>query len=134
MSEEEIGSEIVDSAMDVHTLLGPGLLESIYERCLEYELVRRKLAVRKQVPMPVHYRDVVFESGCRIDLLVEDRVLIELKAVEKIVPVHKAQLLSYLRLGNYRLGYLLNFHTVYMRDGIRRVLNGMQGRYQSTTS
>jgi GxxExxY protein len=129
MSEEEIGSQIIDAAMEVHTALGPGLLESIYERCLEYELVRRKLSTRTQVSMPVRYRDVVLEAGCRIDLLVENAVLIELKAVEKLLPVHTAQLLSYLKLGNYRLGFLLNFNTVHMRQGIRRILNGMEGRY-----
>src|SRR5262245_36243125 len=119
--------------MDVHIGLGPGLLESAYERCLEYELARRKLSVKTQVPMPVRCLSFAFDVGYRIDLLVEDCVLIELKAVEKLAPVHMAQVLSYLKLGNYRLGYLLNFNTAYMRDGIKRILNGLEGRYPPIT-
>ena len=130
MNEEEIGREIVDSAIKVHTALGPGLLETAYESCIEYELTLRKLSVKKQVPMPLHYREVVLDVGFRVDLLVEDRVLIELKTVQKLLPVHVAQLLSYLRLGNYKLGFLLNFNTLHMRDGIKRVVNGMERRYQ----
>jgi GxxExxY protein len=129
VNEEEIGREIVDSAIKVHTALGPGLLESAYESCLEYELSLRKVSVKKQVPMPLHYREAVLDVGFRVDLLVEDKVLIELKTVEKLLPVHVAQLSSYLRLGNRRLGFLLNFNTVHMRDGIKRVVNGMERRY-----
>jgi GxxExxY protein len=110
VDEEEIGREIVDSAMNVHIILGPGLLETAYEACLQYELEQRKLSVRKQVPMPLSYRGIVLDVGFRVDLMVDDRVLIELKAVEKLLPVHAAQLLSYLRLGNYGLGFLLNFN------------------------
>ncbi len=129
MDEEQIGREIVDSALNVHMVLGPGLLEAAYEACLQYELLQRKFAVRKQVPMPLSYRGVTLDVGFRVDLMVNDKVLIELKAVEKLLPVHAAQLLSYLRLGNYRLGFLLNFNTVRMRDGIKRVLNGLVGQY-----
>jgi GxxExxY protein len=110
-------------------VLGAGLLEAAYEACLQYELLQRKFAVRKQVPMPLSYRGVTLDVGFRVDLMVNDKVLIELKAVEKLLPVHAAQLLSYLRLGNYRLGFLLNFNTVRMRDGIKRVLNGLVGQY-----
>jgi GxxExxY protein len=129
VDEEQIGREIVDSALNVHMILGPGLLEAAYEACLQYELLQRKFAVRKQVPMPLSYRGVTLDVGFRVDLMVNDKVLIELKAVEKLLPVHAAQLLSYLRLGNYRLGFLLNFNTVRMRDGIKRVLNGLVGQY-----
>ena len=123
MDFEAIGREIVDSAIRVHTRLGPGMLESAYEACIEYELSRRSLAVRKQVPMPLRYEDMTLDIGYRLDLLIEDAVVIELKAVPQLLAVHTAQLLSYLRAGDYRLGFILNFNTVHMRDGIKRVVN-----------
>jgi len=118
-----IAREIVDSAIHVHTRLGPGMLESAYEACIEYELGRRSLAVRKQVPTPVRYDDLAIDIGYRLDLVVESAVVIELKSVKRLLPIHTAQLLSYLRAGDYRLGFLLNFNTVHMRDGIKRVVN-----------
>lgn len=124
MEQERIASEIVDTAIKVHTKLGPGLLEGAYEACVVYELTKRGLTVRSQVPMPVRYDDIVLDIGYRLDILVENEVVLELKAIEKFLPIHNAQLLSYLRLGNYRLGFLLNFNTVHMRDGIKRVING----------
>jgi GxxExxY protein len=124
MQEEDAAREVVDAAIKVHSALGPGLLESAYQTCLEYELLRRKLRIRKQVALPVHYADVVLDVGYRLDLVVEDRVVVELKAVDKIVPLHDAQLLSYLKLGGYRIGLLINFHTVHLRDGIKRLVNG----------
>jgi len=99
------------------------MLESAYEACIEYELGRRSLAVRKQVPMPVRYDDLAIDIGYRLDLVVESAVVIELKSVKRLLPIHTAQLLSYLRAGDYRLGFLLNFNTVHMRDGIKRVVN-----------
>jgi GxxExxY protein len=123
MDYELIAREIVDTAIRVHTRLGPGMLESAYEACIEYELGKRALAVKKQVPMPLHYDDLTIDVGFRLDLLVEDIVAIELKSVKMLLPVHKAQLLSYLRAGDYRLGFLLNFNTLHMRDGIKRVVN-----------
>ena len=123
MDCEAIAREIVDSAIRVHTQLGPGILESAYEACLEYELGRRSLAANKQVPMPLRYDDLAIDIGYRLDLVVQDSVVIELKSVKRLVPIHTAQLLSYLRAGDYRLGFLLNFNTMHMRDGIKRVVN-----------
>ena len=123
MDYELIAREIVDTAIRVHTRLGPGMLESAYEACVEYELNKRSFSVKKQVPMPLRYDDLSIDVGYRLDLLVEDAVAIELKSVQQLLPVHKAQLLSYLRVGDYRLGFLLNFHAMHMRDGIKRVVN-----------
>lgn len=115
---------IVDAAIAVHTALGPGLLESAYETCLLYELRKRGLAVEAQVPLPIVYHSVHLEIGYRIDLLVEDTIIVELKACESIAPVHRVQLLSYLRLSKKSLGLLLNFHVPLMKDGIVRMRNG----------
>jgi GxxExxY protein len=123
MDVETIAREIVDSAIRIHTRLGPGMLEGAYEACIEYELNKRSLAVKKQVPMPLRYDDLTLDVGYRLDLIVEDAVVIELKTVQQLLPIHKAQLLTYLRSGNYRLGFLLNFNTVHMRDGIKRIVN-----------
>jgi len=123
MDFEAIAREIVDSAIRVHTRLGPGMLESAYEACIEYELNQRSLGVKKQIPMPVRYDNLAIDIGYRLDLVVENAVVIELKSVKRLLPIHTAQLLSYLRVGNYRLGFLLNFNTVHMRDGIKRVVN-----------
>lgn len=123
MDFETIAREIVDSAIRVHTKIGPGMLESAYEACIEYELGKRSFAVKKQVPMPLHYDDLTLDMGFRLDLVVEDAVVVELKSVKQLLPIHTAQLLSYLRAGDYRLGFLLNFNTVHMRDGIKRVVN-----------
>ena len=123
MDVEPIAREIVDTAIRVHTRLGPGMLEGAYEACVEYELGKRSLRVRKQVPMPLHYDGLTLDIGYRLDLLVEDAVVVELKSVQQPLPIHTAQLLSYLRAGDYRIGFLLNFNTVHMRDGIKRVVN-----------
>jgi GxxExxY protein len=125
VTEEEIGHALIGAALKVHSAVGPGLLESAYEACLTHELERRELAVRRQVLIPVCYEDLTVDNGYRIDLLVGGRVVVELKAIETILPVHRAQLLSYLRLGRFRLGYLLNFHVAHMRDGIIRMANGI---------
>src|SRR5215469_14721353 len=110
MTENEIGDSIIASAQKVHTALGPGLLESVYETCLLYELQNQGLLVQQQVMIPLRYADFTIDNGYRVDLLVGDRVAVELKALDAILPVHRAQLLSYLRLGRYKLGYLLNFN------------------------
>jgi GxxExxY protein len=120
-----ITREVIDSAMAVHAEVGPGLLESAYETCLAHELMLRQLCVRRQVSFPVTYRGVVLDIGYRIDLLVEDEVIVELKSVEKIAAIHVAQLLTYLKLGKRRVGLILNFNTPHMRSGIRRVVNGL---------
>ena len=121
----EISGEIVDSAMKVHTALGPGLLESAYEACLKHELLKRGHNVASQVLLPLIYDGVPIDAGYRIDMLVEDAVVIELKAVEKIVPIHEAQLLTYLKLSGKKLGLLLNFNVLHMKDGIKRLVNNL---------
>ena len=125
MTENEIGTAIIASAMKVHAAVGAGLLESAYETCLLYELEKQGLAVQRQVLIPLRYEDLTIDNGYRVDLLVENRVVVELKALETILPVHRAQLLSYLRLGGFKLGYLLNFNVARMRDGIVRLVNGL---------
>ncbi|HXB20187.1 MAG TPA: GxxExxY protein [Candidatus Solibacter sp.] len=123
MELNEITSQIIAAAMKVHSELGPGLLESVYATCLRHELQKAGLRVQSQVSVPVLYEGMHLESGYRMDLLVEDKVIVELKCVEKILPISKAQLLTYLRLANKPLGLLLNFNVVHMRDGITRILN-----------
>ena len=123
MTEEKIGHTIIGAGIKVHSAVGPGLLESAYETCLLYELEKQKLPVKRQVLIPIRYEDLTVDNGYRIDLLVGERVVVELKAVEAILPVHRAQLLSYLRLGGFKLGYLLNFHVAHMRGGIVRIVN-----------
>jgi GxxExxY protein len=116
---------VVDAAIVVHSALGPGLLESAYEACLAHELRARGLRVVTQLPLPVTYRGAQIELGYRLDVLVDDAVLVEVKAAAKLLPIHEAQLLSYLRLGGYRLGLLINFHVPRLKDGIRRLVNGL---------
>ena len=123
MTEEEIGHAIIGAALKVHSAVGPGLLEGAYETCLAYELGKQDLPARRQVLIPIRYDELTIDNGYRIDLLVRDRVVVELKAVETILPVHRAQLLSYLRLGGFKLGYMLNFHVAHMRDGVIRIVN-----------
>jgi GxxExxY protein len=125
MREEEIGRAIIGAAMKVHSVVGPGLLESAYEACLRHELERRKIAVRSQVMVPIRYEELLIDNGYRIDLLVGELVVVELKSVAAILPVHRGQLLSYLRLGGFKLGLLLNFNVAHMREGIVRVVNGL---------
>jgi GxxExxY protein len=119
---DRIAKEIVDSAYAVHVALGPGLLESLYEECLAVELEARSFKVRRQVAIPVVYRTVRVDAGYRMDMLVNDLVVVEVKAVEKLIPLHEAQLLTYLKLSRYQLGLLVNFNVPRVRDGIRRVV------------
>ncbi len=125
MSENEIGEMLLGCAIRVHSALGPGLLESAYEACLLFELDKAGLKTTRQVPVPLRYNEVELDVGYRIDLLVEEIVIVEVKAVEQLLPIHTAQLLSYLRLSGRKLGYLLNFNTVQMRKGIKRVVNNL---------
>ena len=118
----EVSGQIVDAALRVHPTLGPGLLENVYELCLEHELKKRGLAVARQVSLPVVYDGVELDAGLRLDLLVEDCVIVELKTVESLLPIHKAQVLTYLRLTGHRLGLLINFKVEVMRHGIKRII------------
>ncbi len=119
----EITEAIIGGAIDVHRVLGPGLLESAYEECLCYELSQKGLGFLRQVALPVVYKDVKLDCGYRMDIVVEGIVVVELKAVTKIIPVHEAQLLSYLRLANLPLGLLLNFHEPLLKNGLKRMRN-----------
>jgi len=118
--QDRIAREIVDSAFAVHSTLGPGLLESVYEQCLAAELTARNVPVARQLPVPLHYREQQIEAGFRIDLLVGGAVIVEVKATEKLLPVHEAQLLTYLKLSGHRLGFLINFNVALIKDGIKR--------------
>jgi GxxExxY protein len=120
---QSTAQQIVDAAIKVHIALGPGLLESVYETCLEHELGLRSLAVDRQVGVPISYEGIRLEGGLRLDLLINKCVVVEIKAVEAIHPVHSAQLLSYLKLSEHRLGLLINFNVPLLKEGIRRIAN-----------
>ena len=126
LSENEIAREIVDAAFHIHKALGPGLLETVYEVVLARELEKRGMNVVRQQPVPIVYGDLKFDEGFRADLIVEDKVIVELKSVEQISPVHKKQLLTYLRLADNRLGLLINFGSAVIKDGISRIVNGLE--------
>lgn len=121
-SDNELTGTIVDAAFRVHSALGPGLLESVYEECLAWEFQCRALRARRQVPVPLVYRDVKVDAAFRLDLEVEGRVVVEVKAVERLLPLHEAQLLTYLKLTGLSLGLLMNFNVPMMKDGIRRLV------------
>lgn len=125
MTENEIGKIIVDCAYQVHKELGPGLLESTYEACLLYELKKAGLKAESQKALPVVYKDIKLDIGYRIDILVESKVIVENKAVEALNDVHMAQIITYLKLSDNRLGYLINFNVRYFKEGIRRVVNNL---------
>ena len=124
----QISREVIGAALTVHTALGPGLLESAYEACLLHELRKRGMHSESQVPLPVVYDGLRLDLGYRIDLLVEDLVVVELKACDAIHPVHEAQVLSYLKLSGKSLGLIINFHTLHLKDGIKRFVNGQGWR------
>ena len=124
MTENEISSKIIGIAIDIHILLGPGLLESAYKECLYYKTAKSGLFVEKEKPMPLVFEEVKLECGYRIDLLVEKKLVIEIKSVDAINEVHLAQTLTYMKLGNYKLGLLINFNVARLKDGIKRVING----------
>ena len=121
----ERSGAVVDAAMKVHSALGPGLLESAYQACLTHELQLRGLQVMTQIALPVTYRGIRLEVGYRIDLLVDNAVVVEVKAIAKVLPVHHAQLLSYLRLSGHRLGLLINFHEIHLKHGIKRMVTDL---------
>ena len=125
MTENEIGKFVVDSAIAVHRELGPGLLESVYEVILAHQLRQHGLHVERQVPIPIEYRGVKFDEAFRADIVVESKVVLELKSVEQVTRVHKKQLQTYLRLSGYKLGFLLNFGEGLMKKGITRAVNGL---------
>jgi GxxExxY protein len=124
MTENEIGEIVVDCAVRLHKELGPGLLESVYEVLLAHELETKGLDVRRQVPIPIKYGGITFDEGFRADIVVEEKVILELKSVESTLKVHKKQVLTYLKLTDAKLGYLLNFGEALMKDGITRLING----------
>jgi GxxExxY protein len=121
--ENQLTEIIIGSAIEVHRTLGPGLLESAYQECLLFELCSKGFIVEKEKPLPIVYKDIKLDHGYRIDLLVENKVVIEIKTVENFTDVHSAQVLTYLKLGNYPIGLLLNFHTTLLKNGIKRFIN-----------
>jgi GxxExxY protein len=125
MTENELSKIIIGLGIEIHTELGPGLLESSYEECLYYELKKNGFKVEKQKALPLKYKEVTLEVGYRMDLLVEDKVVIEIKAVESLNDVHLAQVLTYLKLSKCKLGLLMNFNVYRLKDGIKRVVNGL---------
>jgi GxxExxY protein len=120
--EEELTEQIIGAFIEVHRELGPGLLESAYEKCVRHELELRGFTVRTEVPLPVVYKDIQLECGYRIDLVVNDTVIVEIKTVDKLIPVHEAQLLTYLKLSGIRIGLLVNFHSSVIRNSIKRMV------------
>lgn len=126
MTENEIAKEVVDAAFKIHVSLGPGLLESVYEAVLSHELGKRGLHVVRQHPIPVIYETVRLEEGYRADLIVENKVIVEIKSIDAVAPVHKKQLLTYLKLADKRLGLLMNFNCDLIKDGITRLVNGLK--------
>lgn len=123
MDINEVSGAVLDAAMKVHSVLGPGLLESAYEACLAHELRKRGHKVGTQVLLPINYDGVHIDAGYRLDLLVDDTVIVELKAVEALVPIHQAQLLTYLKLSGHKLGLLINFNVPHLKNGIKRMAN-----------
>jgi GxxExxY protein len=124
MNENYLANKMIGLAIEIHRALGPGLLENAYEECLFYKIRQAGFKVEKQKPMPLVFERVKLDCGYRIDLLVENKLVLEVKSVEALHPIHFAQTLTYLRLGDYRLGLLINFNSELLRDGIRRVING----------
>ena len=131
MDLNEITGQIIAAALKVHTAIGPGLLESVYQTCLQHELEKAGLIVRREVALPILYDDMRIDGKFKIDMLVEDCVVVELKCADPILPIHKAQLLTYLRLADKPLGLLLNFKVVHMREGINRILNNKHARWSA---
>lgn len=123
MIDKDLTDKIINAAIEVHRSLGPGLLESAYQECLFFELKSKNLLVQKEIPCPVVYKDIKLDHGYRIDLLVENKVVIELKTVECYTDVHTAQVLTYLKLGEYPVGLLINFHTKLLKNGLKRFIN-----------
>jgi GxxExxY protein len=125
MTENELSNKIIGLAIEVHTTLGPGLLESAYKECLFYKIGRSGIQVEKEKPMPLVFEEVRLDCGYRIDLVTENKLVIEIKSVDALNDIHLAQTLTYLKLGNYKLGLLINFNVVKLKDGIKRIVNGL---------
>jgi GxxExxY protein len=125
MTENELSNKVIGLAIEVHSVLGPGLLESAYKECLYYKIGKSGLYVEKEKSMPLIFEEVKLDCGYRIDLLVETKLVLEIKSVEALNDVHLAQTLTYMKLGNYKLGLLLNFNVVRLKEGIKRVVNGL---------
>lgn len=126
MTENELSNKVIGLAIEVHSALGPGLLENAYKECLYYKLMKAGLNVQKEKPIPLVFEEVKLECGYRADILVENKLIIEIKAVEALNDVHLAQTLTYLKVGNYQLGLLMNFNVVLLKNGIKRVVNQLQ--------
>ena len=122
MKENQLSNEIVTAALEVHKFLGPGLLESAYEECLAHELALRKIPFQRQAPIPISYKGLKLDAGYRVDFIVDDSVIIELKAIETLLPIHKAQVLTYLRLTEKRLALLINFNAPLLKSNIKRIV------------
>lgn len=125
MDIEAVGKSVIGAAIEVHRELGPGLLESTYERCLVHELTLRRIKAIRQKPQPIIYKGLEIDEGYRIDVLVEDKIILELKAVDSLNNIHTAQLLTYLKLSNLNLGFLINFNTERLIDGLKRIVNNL---------
>jgi GxxExxY protein len=125
MNIEELGNTVIGAAIKVHRTLGPGLLESAYQKCLDYELRKMGLRVECELTLPIQYEAVRIDAGYRIDMIVEEMIIIENKTVERLLPIHEAQLLTYLKMRGCRLGYLLNWNVPMLRDGIKRLVNNL---------
>ena len=125
MNENEISNKVIGLAIEVHRVLGPGLLENAYKECLYYKIIKAGLIAEKEKAMPLIFEEVKLDCGYRIDLLVENKLVIEIKSVEGLNDIHLAQTLTYLKLGNYKLGLLINFNVVLLKNGIKRVVNGL---------
>jgi GxxExxY protein len=125
-SFNELTERVIGACIEIHRALGPGLLESAYEECLCYELSQTGIKFERQKPLPVHYKDVNLDCGYRLDLVVEEKIIIELKAVESLLPIHEAQLLTYLKLSGITLGLLINFNVAMLKHGIKRIVNNFQ--------
>ncbi len=125
ITENEITSLVIGAAIEVHNELGPGLLESVYEECLHYEIKELGLKVNRQVALPVHYKGIDLNAGFRLDLIIEDKVILELKSVSELHPIHTAQMMTYLRLTNKKLGLIINFNETLIKKGIKRIVNGL---------
>lgn len=123
--ENRIATDVLNCAFEIHKTLGPGLLESVYEQCLAYEIALKGWSVEMQVPVPMNYKGICFEAGFRMDILVEDKVVIEIKAIENLAPVHFAQTLTYLKMSDKKLALLINFNTKLLKDGIHRIVNNL---------
>lgn len=125
MEINDLSAKVIGLSIEVHKQLGPGLLESVYRKCLEFELISAGLMVQSEVCLPIKYKHLLFTDAYRVDLIIENRLVVELKSVEQVLPVHRSQLLSYIKLGNFELGLLINFNVPQLSKGVRRIINNL---------